>query len=202
MRAGDATTQGRRTLQQSSLPITSDVHDVGRTRRRRKRETVSPIGLLTYVLLGTCVVFVVVARVIKANKSKSALAKATGNARSEFTSESRDSLDVELKVKVNVNANVDAESMQAQLKPDPDVLGLVVGHNDQLGVVGEHTDGHANNILSMYGRCIQKGADVMLFVGAPCLVPFTNLNAPIVIALGAVIGAIFSRMNLDPILYQ
>lgn len=142
MRAGDATTQRRRTLKQSSLPTTSHVHDVGRTRHRRKRETVSPIGLLTFVLLGTCVVFVVVARVIKANKSKSALAKATGNARTQFTSESRDSLDA------NVNANVDAdgESLQAQLKPDPDVLGLVVGHNDQLGEVGEHTDGHANDI--------------------------------------------------------
>lgn len=56
--------------------------------------------------------------------------------------------------------------------------------------------------LSTYGRCIQKGADVMLFVGALCLVPFTNMNAPIVIALGAVIGAVFSRMNLDPMVYQ
>ncbi|KAI2496994.1 Chromate transporter [Fragilaria crotonensis] len=56
--------------------------------------------------------------------------------------------------------------------------------------------------LSTYGRCIQKGTDVMLFVGTGCLLTSANITAPVVIVLGAIIGAVFSVMNLDPMVYQ
>jgi chromate transport protein ChrA len=56
--------------------------------------------------------------------------------------------------------------------------------------------------LSTYGRCIHKGTDVVLFVGTACLVRSANINAPAVIVLGAIIGAIFSVKNLDCMVYQ
>ncbi|KAI2494612.1 hypothetical protein MHU86_19937 [Fragilaria crotonensis] len=135
MRAGDATTQRRRTLQQASLslPTTSPVHDIGRTRQRRRKETISPTGLLTIVVLGTCIVFVVVSRVIKISKSKSA------KARNKFTSESQDAL--------GLHVGPETESLQDILQPDLDALGLDRGQGPIIPLsVIQNSNGNANDI--------------------------------------------------------
>jgi chromate transport protein ChrA len=51
--------------------------------------------------------------------------------------------------------------------------------------------------LFNYGRSIQKGDDFMLFVGTIFMVSVTNARAPVVVTLGAILGSIAYKINLD-----
>jgi hypothetical protein len=73
MRAGDAT-QRRRISQHSALPTTAQAgaFESSPGKRRRKREIISPTFLLTVVMVGTCLVFVIGSRIVKSGRTKQA----------------------------------------------------------------------------------------------------------------------------------
>jgi chromate transport protein ChrA len=56
--------------------------------------------------------------------------------------------------------------------------------------------------LSTYTTCIKKGTDFMLFLASLCSLPFTEVGAPVVVLLGAVLGVFLTKLNLDQMTYQ